>query len=72
MTDYESDEDKSLLTIFIFFIDDLYVLIDFIYTKKIIFVNNKAKGRISREVTRKQSSPNFAKNEHFLLLDIRG
>ena len=26
VTDYESDEDKSLLTIFIFFIDDLYVL----------------------------------------------
>ena len=27
---------------------------------------NKANGRISKLVTRKQSTPNFPKNEHFL------
>ena len=27
---------------------------------------NKANGRISKLVTRKQSTPNFTKNEHFL------
>ena len=31
-----------------------------------IFIGDKAKGRISRQVTRKQSSPNFPKNERFL------
>ena len=31
-----------------------------------IFIGDKAKGRISRQVTRKQSSANFPKNERFL------
>ena len=33
------------------------------------FVSNKAKGRISKRVLRKQSPSNFPKNQHFLPLD---
>ena len=31
-----------------------------------LFVGNKVKGRISKRVFQKQSTPNFPKNEHFL------
>ena len=33
------------------------------------FVDNKAKGRISKWVLQEKSTPNFPKNEHFLLSD---
>ena len=33
------------------------------------FVDNKAKGRISKWVLQENSTPNFPRNEHFLLPD---
>ena len=48
------------------FVDGITVVVSLPIKNQTIIVGNKAKGR---KVTRKQSTPNFPKNEHFLPSD---